>query len=249
MAAFATAPTTSADHFYAAEQSSSIRHRASFDQSQLSAGFAEQPQRHSHTPSGSSGGGGGSLRGSLAEGGALAAAFPEDPGANAMASLSDAQRLQLGVTLSAALDSPHLSAAFTEAPFQVSLPQQLPPQPPRLGASFEQHRGSFDAHQQQQHQLMPSSAELDSSYLGSPPRSDDPALIGSPAARSAIGSPVPNAGRLASPPADCQPGVQHLHMNGDARHEPAIGGGPGAEHCKLVILGLPWDTTEETLQV
>ena len=247
MAAFAPAPTTSADHFYAAEQSS-VRHRGSFDQPQLRAGFAEQPQHHSHTRSGSSGGGGGSLRGSLAEGGALAAAFPEDPGANAMASLSDAQRLQLGATLSAALDSPHLSAAFTEAPFQVSLPQQLPPQPPRLGASFEQHRGSFDD-RQQQHQPMPSSAELDTSYLGSPPRSDDPALIGSPAARSAIGSPVPNAGRLASPPADCQQGVQHVHMNGDARHESATGGGPGAEHCKLVILGLPWDTTEDTLQV
>lgn len=229
MAAFATAPSpldTPSEHFYSADQLSSLRHRASFDQPQLSAGFTEQPQR-----AGSNGGG--SLRGSLSEAPALAAAFPEDQG-DAMAAFSDAQRQQLGASLSAALHAPHLSASFTEQPLQ------QPQQQPRLSSSFEQPRASFE-----QQQL----GGADNRYLGSPPRSSDPALaVGSPAAHSAIGSPVPNASRLQSPPVEGQPGP-HPHMNGDARHEAANGGAGGVEHCKLVILGLPWDTTEETLQV
>lgn len=239
MATFATAPTpldSPSDHFYSADQLSSLRHRASFDQAsfdqpQLSGGFSSPPQQN----------GGGSGGGSLGEAPSLAAAFLEDPQAtDAMGAFSNAQRQQLGASLSAALDAPHLSAAFTEQPLPLPVPQ------PRLSASFEQpHRGSFD-----QQQLGGGSlGGSDIGYLGSPPRSSDPAVVvGSPAARSAIGSPVPNTSRLQSPPAK-QPLGQHQHLNGDARHDPVGGGALSSEHSKLVILGLPWDTTEETLQV
>lgn len=224
-AAYATASTALDAPFHPTDQLSSLRHRASLDQQQQSQDFAGQHQRSG------SGGAGGGFSSSMSKAPQLAASFPEDQ--SGLSAYSDIQQRQsqqqLVSSLSSAFDAPNLAAAFSEPQLQ----------PPRLSSSFEQARTSFE---QQPNALNGS----DIGYLGSPPRSSDPALaVGSPAARSAVGSPVPSASRLRSPPAE---GQQHAHMNGEARHELTNGGAAGADHCKLVILGLPWDTSEETLQ-
>ncbi len=223
MAAY-TASRAPAEQFYSAGQLDALRHRPSFEAPQLSAAFTEQPQRLS----GSLGGG------SFSEPAHLGGSFSEPQPQDGLAgSFTDPSHL--GGSLSSGFDVPHLSAGFTD------LPQ-------RHGSSFEQPRASADMG----YDLAPGS---EIGYLGSPPRNGDlKRAVGSPAARSAVGSPVPGASRLRSPPREAQQGQpQQPAANGDAHHAGNGSGGNGAlgpvEHCKLVILGLPWDTSEETLQV
>lgn len=235
-----------AEHFHSSDrQLEALRHRPSFDQSALSAGFATEQQLQR----------GNSVSGSFSEPLQLDTSFSE----SAHGSLPDTgfldaqlQQQQRGQAQQQQLQlSGSPSAGFTE-----------PPQ--RLSSSFEQLRSSAGLGGYET--LDPGS---DIGYLGSPPRNGDlNRTVGSPAARSAVGSPVPGASRLASPPREPDNGSQHGSQShgsqqqgnqqlpsadGDAQQHDGGGGGNGApgpvERCKLVILGLPWDTTEETLQV
>ena len=155
--------------------------------------------------------------------------------------------------LGATFQPPQLSTGF-DVPPRPSFDAQSSP-PPHSSfeqrSSLEQHGGAFGDQQQPPPEL---------GYLGSPPRGSVPGgggplsrTVGSPTARSAVGSPVPGSRQrqlspgpdtfVSSPPPRDNP----TPINGSVANG---GGEAGAmDACKLVILGLPWDTSEETLQV